>query len=142
MIEPDLSYGAAGPTSQRTLRQFGGLWLLFFGALASWQWFVRGHQGPAVVLGGVGAVIGALGLLRPEVIRPLFAGLTLLTFPIGWVVSRLLLAVLFYGVFTPVGAFFRLIGRDALSVRPRGDQKTYWVHKPTASDVRSYLRQS
>ena len=114
----------------------------FFGALASWQWFIRGDQTPALVLGGVGVVIGLLGLVRPEAIRPLFAGLMVLTFPIGWVVSHVLLAVLFYGVFTPVGAVFRLIGRDALSVRPHDDRDTYWMRKPTAPDMRSYLRQS
>jgi hypothetical protein len=142
MIEPDLSHDVAGPITQRTLRQFGGFWFLFFGALASWQWFVRGHQALALVLIGVGAVIGSLGLLRPEAMRPLFAGLVVLTFPIGWVVSHLLLAILLYGIFTPVAVFFRLIGRDALSVRPHGERETYWVRKPTASDVRSYLRQS
>ena len=142
MIEPDLSHDVAGPITQRTLRQFGGLWLVIVGGLASWQWFVRGIHGPSVVLVGAVALIGAVGMLRPEVIRPVFIGLMFLTFPIGRVVSRVLLAVLWYRIFTPVGAFFRLIGRDALAVRPHGDRKTYWVRKPAPSDLRSYLRQS
>jgi len=142
MIEPHLSHDVPAPITQRMLRQFGGLWLLFFGALASWQWFVRGDQTPALVLVGVGAVIGLLGLVRPEAIRPLFAGLMFLTFPIGWVVSHLLLAVVFYGVFTPVVIIFKLIGRDVLSVRPQGDRETFWARKPAAADLHSYLRQS
>jgi len=141
MIEPDLSHDA-GPITQKTLRQFGGLWLVIFGGLASWQWFGRGHHGLGVALVGAVALLGAAGLLRPEVIRPLFTGLMFVTFPIGWVVSRVLLAVLWYGIFTPVGAIFRLIGRDALTVRPPGGRETYWVRKPTPADVRSYLRQS
>ena len=141
MIEPDLSHDA-GPITQRTLRQFGGLWLVIVGGFASAQWFVRGHHGPGVALLGAVALIGAVGLLRPEVIRPLFTGLMSLTFPIGWVLSRVLLAVLWYGIFTPVGAIFRLIGRDALAVRPHGGRETYWVRKPAPADLRSYLRQS
>jgi hypothetical protein len=62
--------------------------------------------------------------------------------PIGLVVSWLLLALLFYGMFTPVGLFFRLIGRDALCRRYRPDLDTYWAPKAGARDVRSYLRQS
>lgn len=142
MIEPDLAHDVAGPVTQRILRQFGGLWLVIVGGLASWQWFIRGIHGPGVALVGAVALIGAVGLARPEAIRPLFTGLMFLTFPIGRVVSGVLLAVFWYGVFTPVGAFFRLIGRDALAVRPPGNRETYWARKPAPSDVRSYLRQS
>ena len=141
MIEPDLSHDK-GPPTRRTLRQFGGLSFVVLGALASWQWFVAGHYGAAIALVGAGGVIGGLGLLRPEMIGPVFMGLTLLTFPIGWVVSHIVLAVLLYAVLTPVGVFFRLIGRDALSVKPQGKRQTYWARKPTPSDVRSYLHQS
>ena len=63
MIEPDLSHHAAEPVTQRILRQFGALCFLFLSALASWQWVARGHQASALVLVGVGVVIGALGML-------------------------------------------------------------------------------
>jgi hypothetical protein len=65
-----------------------------------------------------------------------------LTMPIGWMVSRVLLGVLFFGLFTPVGFFFKLIGRDALCRRYEPQQASYWESKPGATDVRSYLRQS
>ena len=38
-------------------------------------------------------------------------------FPIGWTISRLMLAALFYLVFTPMALVFRLMGRDALHLR-------------------------
>jgi hypothetical protein len=63
------------------------------------------------------------------------------TFPIGWTGSRLLLACLYYGIFTPVGLIFKLIGRDALARRSRPGQLTYWESKPMSADMRSYLRQ-
>ena len=56
-------------------------------------------------------------------------------------VSHLLLLILFYAMFVPLGLFFRLIGRDALA-RRRPDRSTHWLPKPTPSDVRSYFRQS
>jgi hypothetical protein len=62
-----------------------------------------------------------------------------LTMPIGLVVSRLLLGVLFFGLFTPVG---QLLGRDALARRYIPEQGSYWEPKPGAADIRSYLRQS
>ena len=37
-----------------------------------------------------------------------------LAFPIGWTVSQVILLLMFYGLFTPIGLVFRLIGRDPL----------------------------
>jgi hypothetical protein len=65
-----------------------------------------------------------------------------LVFPLGWLVSRLLLASVFYGLITPMGFVFRLIGRDALALRSHSGQNTYWQPKPMPDDVRSYYRQS
>ena len=35
----------------------------------------------------------------------------IVAFPIGWAVSHIMLAALFYGLFTPVALVFRTIGR-------------------------------
>jgi hypothetical protein len=126
---------------RRTLRQFAGLWLAIFLALAA---RLAWREAPAAYVAGVAALalsVGLLGLCRPGVIRPLFVGLTIATFPLGWLVSRVVLAGLFYGLFTPVGLFFRLIGRDPLRLRAQPGLDTYWLAKPAAADVRGYFRQ-
>ena len=65
----------------------------------------------------------------------------ILAFPIGWVVSRLLLAILFYGVVTPMGLVLRLGGRDPLRLARPAARTTYWMAKPGPADLRSYFRQ-
>jgi hypothetical protein len=118
------------PTA-RTLRQFAALWLVFAGLLG---WRVGGAP-----LAALAVAVGVAGLLRPALVRPLFVGLMVVTAPVGWLVSRLLLALLFYGLFTPVGVLFRLLGRDALELR-RPDRPSYWAPKATPSDPRRYLQ--
>jgi hypothetical protein len=125
----------------KTLRQFAGLWLLVFGVLAAWQGWLRAHHTTGWIFAGLALAVGPLGLLVPQAIRWVFVGAQVITFPIGWVVSHLILAALYYGMFTPVGLVFRLLGRDALGLRPKPDQPTYWVPKPAAAGVRSYFRQ-
>jgi hypothetical protein len=127
--------------SNRTLRQFAGLWLLFLGGLACWHGFVHHHAGVALAFAFGALAIGPLGLLRPQAIRLVFIACTILTFPIGWAVSRILLALMFYGIFTPVGLLFRFMGRDVLQRTLRPDQATYWQPKAAVSDLRGYLRQ-
>ena len=64
-----------------------------------------------------------------------------LAFPIGWTVSQVMLALMFFGLFMPIGLVFRLIGRDPLRrTRPSG-RESYWDPKPTPTDLRRYFKQ-
>jgi len=123
----------------RLLRQFAGLWLLIFAGLAVVQG-IEEHPVAAVVLGGVALLVGLPGLVKPALVRPIYAGATVLTFPIGWIVSKLVLACLYFGLFTPVGLMFRLIGRDVLGRRPRLGAETYWAPKSMPTEPNQYFR--
>jgi hypothetical protein len=61
--------------------------------------------------------------------------------PVSWAVLLARVGLVFYGVFTPLGVFFRLIGRDALMLKPSPEKPTYWVDRPTAASVRRYFWQ-
>jgi hypothetical protein len=141
MLESQVTDHGPGQPTPRMLRQFAGLWLVFFGALAAWQGLVRDNAAWAIVLGTLSVTLGPLGLVRPAAIRPIFAAWMAVALVIGGVISRLILAALFYLVFTPVALLFRLIGRDELRLR-RPETDSYWAPKERPRDVRSYLRQS
>jgi hypothetical protein len=126
---------------RKTLRQFAGLWIAFFGGFALWQGLVRGHQALAAVLGALALTVGPIGLARPGWLRPIYVGWMVLAFPIGWTVSQAILAVMYYGLFTPIGLLFRLIGRDPLHRARRPELETYWSPKPTPASPRRYFQQ-
>ena len=128
--------------SNRTLRQFAVLWMWFFSALACYKWFSSTNSVLVLLFVGLSVLLGPLGLVRPQAIRFAFVGLVTVTYPLGWVVSNLLFALVFYGIFTPIGLVFKLIGRDVLSRRYRRAETTCWRKDPTPSDVRSYFHQS
>jgi hypothetical protein len=125
----------------RTLRQFAALWLIAFGGLAAWQGLARGRAGLAAGLAVAAVAVGGAGLARPALVRPIFVGWMVLAFPIGWTASLLLLGLVYYGLFAPLGIAFRLVGRDALLLRPRPGAPTYWTPKAEPADVRRYFRQ-
>lgn len=125
----------------RKLRRFGMASGVVFGGLAlaghlAWAW------PPALAL-GVGALglgSGVLALLRPGANRPLYLLLSVGLHPVGILVSLLMLALLFYGVLTPVSLVFRLMGRDALRRRRDPGARSYWISRPPAPDVGRYFR--
>jgi hypothetical protein len=125
----------------RTLRQFGLLGGCCFGLVAGRQWHAHGPTAVAEALVALAVALGVVGLLRPRWLWPVFAGWTLATIPVGWLLSQVLLGLLYYGLFTPLGLLFRLLGRDALGLHGRPGQASYWTAKSSPTDVGRYLRQ-
>jgi hypothetical protein len=114
--------------------------MVFFAACASWlQW--RSHWVAALIPWAI-AASGILGLWRPMVFRPVFVGWMTVSHPVGWLISQLVLLLIYTLVFTPFAFLFRLMGRDMLALRQRSDEDSYWLPKAQATDVQSYFRQS
>ena len=130
----------ATPPTSRQLRQFAGSLMVVAGVWLAWR-FVHERTGIAVwLLAGVGIGIGAAGLVAPRLVQAVYRVAMLLAFPIGWVTSRIALAIVYYLVLTPVALLLRARGRDVLRLR-RMNQSSYWMPKPQAKDGRQYLRQ-
>jgi hypothetical protein len=127
--------------SRTTLRKFAGLWLVFFGGVALWQALVKGHTSLGLSFAALALVVGLAGLTRPEWVRFIYVGWMVLAFPIGWTVSQVMILVMFYGLFTPIGLIFRLIGRDPLQRARTPGRESYWVPKPAPADLRRYFKQ-
>ena len=126
--------------SNTMLRQFAGLCLVVFGGLGAWRLWQGQSGGWTTVLLALGLGIGIVGLILPAAVRYIFTAWMIVAFPIGWLVSHVVLGILFYGLFAPVALFFRLKGRDVLH-RRRAASASYWMPKPAARDVREYFRQ-
>lgn len=122
----------------RILRQFSvaiGVFAALIGSLTMWH----GGTTAAWIIWGLGAVMSAVGLVRPPWIRGTYIGMNLLTAPIGIVVSLAVLGVVYYIVVTPTGLLLRLFGYDPLQKRkPQTD--TYW-RKRVQREPDQYFRQ-
>jgi hypothetical protein len=126
--------------ARRVLRQFAVAFFVFGIGWGVVLW-VRGYHRTAAILAGAGFVIGLAGLIAPSTIRWLFVGCMVLAFPIGWLISQVALALVFYLLITPIALFFRLRGRDALQLkRPLADA-SLWKPKTQPDDIRRYFRQ-
>lgn len=135
---------------RRTLRQFGAVALVGFGILAALAWteslifsFGLGAARPAVAgaLAGLGVLSALLGLVAPRANRPLFLGVTLLAFPIGFVLSHVILGLLFYVVIAPAGLVLRLAGHDPMQRRWSAEATSYWAPARPPRSKESYFRQ-
>ena len=122
-------------------RQFAGLWLACFSALALWEALGKGNLTRAAVLGAAALAVGPAGLIWPALVRPIFVAWMVLAFPIGWTISQAIVALMYYGLLTPLGLFFRLIGRDPLHRAYQPGLESYWAPKVSPPDPRRYFKQ-
>jgi hypothetical protein len=123
--------------SDQHLQQFGLMSLLAFPVIA---WFWGASQPVITGLSATGVLLAFTGSLRPQLLRPVFVGLCLVTLPIGFVVSELTLFLMFLLVFLPIGGAFQALRRDALTLQSRAAD-SYWVMKSQPKSVASYYRQ-
>ena len=127
--------------SRRELNQFGFIWLgfmAFFGAVA---WFKFQAPTAAAALWLLSVVVPAVGWVWPAFMRAVFVGMSIAAWPIGFVVSHVVLALVYYLVLTPIGLAMRLIGYDPMTRRPDPKRSSQWVARESRRGPESYFRQ-
>ena len=127
--------------SRRELNQFGFIWLgfmAFFGAVA---WFKFQSPTAASVLWVLSVVVPVVGWAWPAFMRLVFVGMSIAAWPIGFVVSHVVLALVYYLVLTPIGLVMRLIGYDPMTRRPDPGRSSRWVAREPRRGPESYFRQ-
>jgi hypothetical protein len=128
--------------SRRELRQFAGIWFPpFFALVGALIWNFSGSLTAALVIWSAALAVSVVGVWRPEKMRPIFVGWMVAAFPIGWMITHLLLGVVFYLVMTPIGLVMRLLRRDPMARRFDKSTATYWSPHNPGGDTARYFRQ-
>lgn len=125
----------------KQLRQFAWIALPGF-CLFGWMAFrASGRTDIALGLAAVGAFLAVIGSIAPRVVLPVYLAMMVLAYPIGLVVSEVLLRAIYYGAFTPVALLFRAFRRDPLRLR-KPDVASYWTPRRQRTDPLAYFRQA
>ena len=125
--------------SRSQLLQFGVAWCASFGgaaALAAW----RGSPALAWPLGAIATILPLVGSVFPSVLRVLFVALSVVTFPIGFAVSQVILAVVYFLVLTPIGLVLRWLKPGFFSTAPEKSLPTYWRSRSAPRPAADYFK--
>lgn len=111
------------------IRKFGitiGLFLMILAGFLFW----RGKESFEIFLIS-GLVLLVLGLTIPIVLKPVYWIWMVLAVILGWIMTRVILSLLFYVVITPIGLFSRLSGNRFLDLKWDKSKDTYWNYRNT-----------
>lgn len=124
--------------AKKDLRKFGLLVGAVFSVIGIWPLLMRG-EGVRIWATGLGGTLIFLGALVPGVLAPVHRAWMQLGHILGWVNTRILLGIVFYGLITPMGLLFRLMGKDIMRQTAAQDSPTYRVlRKPRLKSHMKY----
>jgi saxitoxin biosynthesis operon SxtJ-like protein len=106
-------------------RAFGVVFAAVFSVIAAWPLF----SGAALRwwAAGVAVAFAVIALTKPALLGGLNRQWMKLGILLGKVVGPVALGILFYFVFTPLGAILRLSGKDLLRLKRDNGSDSYWI---------------
>ncbi len=113
--------------TKKDLRKFGltvGIVLVILALLLFWFNKPTYHY-----FGGIGLFLVLSAFLFPVILRPLNKIWMTLAIILGWVMTRVILTILFYLVLTPVGFMAKLFRKDFLDLGFNKNADTYWIKR-------------
>ena len=122
------------------LRKFGltmGIALAVFGGLFLWR-----GKAVAPYLFILGAVFLLLAAVLPRALKPVQKAWMALATVLGWVMTRLLLTIVFFVGITPIALIAKLSGKRFLDLGFEPDRESYWEkRKPHDRGMERYESQ-
>ena len=111
------------------LRKFGitvGVILLIIAGFLFWKEKVSFQ----LVL-AIGIILFAFGITIPVLLKPVYLVWMIFATILGWLMTRVILSLLFYVILTPIGLISRLFRKQFLGLRWDRSKDTYWNYRAT-----------
>ncbi len=129
------------PIAGGSERGFGFVIAAFFAAVALRPLLHDVHSAPLWWALAVAATFLVIAFAAPATLRPLNSLWTRLGLLLSRLVTAIVLALLFYGVVTPLAATMRFFGKDPLQLRPAPQAESYWIVRPSPDPPPSSMKQ-
>ena len=126
----------------KQLRNFGKIALVASVIISLLLYLVKGIGIKWILpIIGFGIIIFIISMISLKLTKMIYLGMILVTLPIGFVVSFILLAAFYFLLLAPLGFFFRSIGRDPLYRKFDPDAKSYWLRRQPPKGPEQYFHQ-
>ena len=104
---------AEGKVQKNQLRSFGLIVATGFAVISVWPAVFRGQNMRLWAL-VIAVLMCTLGLVYPPILRPVYKAWMAVGEGLGWVNTRIVLGVLFYGLIVPIGIMLRVTHKDPM----------------------------
>ena len=117
---------------EKDLKNFGfiiGIVLLLFGLFLLYR-----RTDYFIYFVSVGLILLSLGYIAPKVLKPIYKVWMTCAVIIGWIMTRLILSLLFYSIITGIAILTRIIGKDFLNLK-NNNKGSYWNNRDSEYEL-------
>jgi len=114
-------------TQKNDLRNFALIWSAIFMMIGLAPLFKSGS--PRIWVLSISVLFLLTAFIKPIILDSFYQLWLKIGNVMGGIVSRVMLSILFYLVFTPVAAVLRLMGKDLLNKKIDRAASSYWIER-------------
>ena len=120
------------PNSDKDIKSFGitiGIILFIISGLLMYS----GKESYQLIAIAASIFIG-LGLILPVLLKPIYFVWMTFAAILGWVMTRVILSLVFYLIMTPIGLLTKLLGEDFLALK-KIKSDSYWNYRDSSEEL-------
>ena len=115
------------PRTERDVRKFG---LVIGAVLLLLAFFLFWKEKPSAVYVALASMLFAGATqIRPRLMRPIYLAWMSFAVVMGFLMTRVILTALYFGMFTPIALALKIFGKDPLHERMDRNAPTYWIKR-------------
>jgi hypothetical protein len=125
--------------TKEEIRKFGiviGIILLIIGVILLWK---RNIYYPILMIIGIFLFVGGLSI--PIILKPIYIIWMIFATIMGWLMTRFILSLLFYGLITPISLIAGLMGKNFIYLRWDKINNSYWNYRSNKVQNVDYEKQ-
>lgn len=126
--------------TKKELKKFGLTMAVFFIAFGI-LFRLKSHLFVAVVFAVIGFLFALFTLALPKALKPIHFIWMKFSMYLGFVMSKVILGIIFYLLVTPLGFLKRIFKGDFLDLKIEKSKKSYWHYRSQETTKNSYEKQ-
>ena len=120
-------------------KKFGYFFTIVFLFVSAYFYF-KGIIFASYYLGIASVVFFLIATLKDDILRPLNKLWMIFGLILGMIVNPIVMGVVFFFIFTPIGIIMRVIGRDELQLQFK-NKSSYWIKRSVDTQSNSFRKQ-
>ncbi|MEL7198246.1 MAG: SxtJ family membrane protein [Pseudomonadota bacterium] len=95
-------------------------------------WLFDAGQTSTIAVAAPGALLFLFGFIAPGLLAPLNKIWTKFGLLLAMIINPIIMAIMYFVLFVPIGLFMKIRGRDALRQKPDREAETFWIKRDPA----------
>ena len=120
------------PNSNKDIKSFGiviGIILFIISGLLMYY-----NKESYQIIAIIASTFIGLGLIFPIFLKPIYFVWMIFAAILGWVMTRVILSVVFYLIMTPISLITKLLGEDFLNLK-KIESDSYWNYRNSSEEL-------